>query len=361
MIDARVGWGSGIGRVVANTVPRVGRLLPDVRFTLRTMAADADRAERAVAGLPNIAVEPLDVAPFSLAEQRIVPGASRGYDLTWFTNYFVPLGFRAPFVANVHDMLHQERALFPASPVKRTLSHLAFRHVGQRALGVFYLSRFTQREFERRYGTPQRPVVVSCGIDHDGWALFPPDSPPPKQPRLLVVAAAKLHKNFAIAIDAFSRARIADRWRMTIITPNDKLRSSINLPGMAAAGDRIEFAQGLSNDALRALYGETAIVLVPSYYEGFGLPLAEGLQAGAQCIASTAAALVEVGQGARLTFIDPDDRDGWVKAIEDECARFDAGGVSADERSANSRHALQYCWDKVAQRVASTIGDVIAR
>lgn len=346
--------------MVANTVPRVAQILPEIQFTLRTTSSDSQRATAAMRSLPNITIETLDIAPFSLEEQFHIPRASTGHELTWFTNYCVPLGFRAPFVANVHDMLHQERTLFPAGAAKRTLSHLAFRHVGRRALGVFYLSRFTQREFERRYGVPRNPSVVSCGIDHDGWELFPPATPPVKHPRLLVVAAAKFHKNFRIAIDAFLRADIGEHWRMTIITPDDKLRSSIELSEMAAAGSRVDFAQGLSNDALRTLYGETAIVLIPSFYEGFGLPLAEGLQAGAQCIASTASALVEVGQGAQLTFVDPEDLGGWVKAIEDECARFDHGEVPDAERTANMQLAAGYSWDSVAGRTAEIIKRVIS-
>lgn len=358
LIDARLGWGSGIGRFVANTVPRVVDLMPHARFDIAVLSGDAPRAAAIAAARANLTVREIDAAPFSLAEQRVLPGVARDYDLTWFTNYFVPLLVRSRFVANVHDMIHQEPALFPANAVKRHLSHRAFGHVAARASGVFYLSRFTQRAFEGRYGRPQRPQVVSCGVDHDDWEVFDPDAPPPKKRQLLIVAAAKQHKNSAMAINAFKRARIEDGWTLKIITPNDKLRSSIDLSGAAGTADRVSFAQGLSNQALRTLYGETAIVLNPSCYEGFGLSLVEGLQAGAQCIASTAAALVEVGLGSDVTYVPPDDLEGWTFAIERECARFDAGDVLPTTVTANMRHALQYRWKSVAERTVEVLNDV---
>ena len=361
LIDARLGWGSGIGRFVANVVPRVAAKLPNTDMTLRVHHTDGARVREAVALHANLAVQESDVRPFTLSEQRVIPRASHSHDLTWFTNYFVPLGFGEPFIANVHDLLHQEPELFATNPLKRRLSHLAFRHVARNARGVFYLSRSTKRAFEQRYGAPRNPCVVGCGIDHDGWPLFDPMDPPVKVPRLLIVAAAKQHKNFRIALDAFARATIPSHWRLTIVTPDDKLRSSIDLGGLASVSAKIEFEQGLSNSALSELYAKTAVVLMPSRYEGFGLPLAEGLQAGAQCIASTASALVEVGQGARVTYVDPDDLEGWITAIEAECRRFDTGQVSDIERAANMHHALQYRWDDVAERTAFVINRVISR
>ena len=250
LIDARLGWGSGIGRFVANVVPRVAAKLPDVTMTLRVHQTDGPRVHEAVALHDNLTVQESDIRPFTLSEQRVIPRASRGYDLTWFTNYFVPLGFREPFVANVHDLLHQEPQLFATDPMKRMLSYLAFRHVARNARAAFYLSRFTRRSFEQRFGNPCNPCVVGCGIDHDGWRWFDPVKPPQKEPRLLIVAAAKQHKNFRIALDAFARATIPPHWRLTIVTPDDELRSSIDLGSLASVSAKIEFEQGLSNSAL---------------------------------------------------------------------------------------------------------------
>ena len=350
LIDARLPWGSGIGRYVANTVPRVADLMPDISFDLLVTPESLAAGQQLSITRANLTVSVFDVRPFSLHEQIAVPRRFAGYDLAWFTNYWVPLAFRQPFVAIVHDLLHLEPDLFPASAVKRRLSQATFRHVARRAAGIGFGSRFTQREFERRFGAKTDAVVTGYGIDHDGFSQPDLRTPPQKKTQLLVVAAAKSHKNFRIAIEAFNAAQVAPHWCLKIITPNDQLRSSIELGDLVAQQSRITFAQGLSDADLQAEYAETAIVLMPSLYEGFGLPLAEGLRAGAQCISSTAQSLVELGQGARISFVNGLDLPGWITAIEAECARFDAGQVSREESIANMHHAAGFKWDDVAER-----------
>lgn len=360
LVDARLGWGSGIGRYVANTVPLVGQRMPDVHFDILITGGDSVVAEALTQLAPNLRAVVSPLRAFSIAEQRRLPRMAQGYDLTWFTNYWVPLAFRSPFVVAVHDMIHLEPALFPASRVKRKLSQLTFRHVAAHAQGIGFGSRFTQREFERRFATAAQVSVTGYGIDHAGYALFDPEHIPEKKPHLLIVAAAKKHKNFRIAIEAFSKADVAAHWQLTIITPNDSLRSSIDLEAMSLTARNVVFKQGVSNAELRTIYGETAILLMPSLYEGFGLPLAEGLQAGAGCIASTAPSLVELGQGADVTFVNGNDLAGWVQAIETECARFDAGTVNPAAIAANMRHVMKFNWAGVADRTADMLTDALS-
>jgi glycosyltransferase involved in cell wall biosynthesis len=359
IVDARLPWGSGIGRYVSNCVPRVCNRMPAVSFKLIVCEADRGQAEDAVRGCSNAIVVVSNVEPFSLREQFAPPFRSSEKPVVWFTNYWVPLASRGRFLVVVHDMLHLEANLFPAGRMKRLLAWLTFRHVVRNARMLCFGSRFTQREFERQFGAPVRSAVTSYGIDHSGVTPFDPANPPAKRKQILVVAAAKRHKNFEIAIEAFNRAPISADWVLKIITPNDQLRSSIDLGGMVSSESRVSFAQGLTNDELRAVYADTSILLMPSRYEGFGLPLAEGLQAGAQCISSTAEALVELGQGARVTYVNPLDRDGWSQAIASECARFEAGLVSVEETRVNMEHAIKFSWDDVAARTSAAITELL--
>jgi len=357
LVDARLSWASGIGRYVANTVPLVAAAMPDTRFELLVTPSSAPRAEAASAGRPNMAVTAVDMEAFTLAEQWRMRAHAAGHDLTWFTNYWVPLSFRAPFVAAVHDMLHLEPALFPAGTVKRTLSRRTFAHVAQAAEAVLYGSRFTRREFERRFGAPRASAVTSYGIDHAGWQLFDPDHPPAKARRVLLVAAPKHHKNFRIALEAWTRATLAPGWSLTLVLPQQDLRSSIDVAALARGANRVDVRTALSNDDLRDAYAEAAVLLMPSFYEGFGLPLAEGLQAGALCVSSTAESLVELGQGAGVTWVNPRDLEGWVLGIERACAQVDAGTVDRDALARNMRHAAAFRWVDVARRTAAVLAE----
>lgn len=73
-------------------------------------------------------------------------------------------------------------------------------------------------------------------------------------------------------------------------------------------------ASALSTPALRALIEEAQAVLMPTFAEGFGLPVAEALAAEVPVIASDIDVFRQLGQpGVRL--VDPLDGPGWAKAI----------------------------------------------
>lgn len=359
LVDARLGWGSGIGRHIANTVPMVARMRPGIQFDAQVLPEDAARAAEAFAGVPNLAIKTVDIAPFSLGEQRRLPATAQGYDMTWFTNYWVPLAWSGRYIATVHDMLHLRSDLFPASPIKRALSRQTFAKIARSAAAVSFGSRFSQREFEADFGKVKHSRVHYYGIDHGDWPMFDPASPPPKQKRLLAVGASKMHKNFDTLLAAWRQARVGDAWTLTIISPDEKLRSSIDLQSMSAGTGKTQVRQGVSNEELRTLYAETAIMLTPSLYEGFGLPFMEAMQAGAFCITSTADSMVEIGEGAFAYFVNGRDVAGWVKAIENTCAMIDQGTFDlAAIQSHNMRHAMQFNWKSVAEVTAELIDEV---
>lgn len=361
LVDARLDWGSGIGRVVANTLPGVVRRLADARFDLLVAPDQAERARAALGAAANLRIVESDIRPFSVREQLELPRLASDYALTWFTNYWVPLRWRGRFVVTVHDMLHLEPRLFPSTRVRRIASARTFAKVRRDAAAVMFDSRFSEREFKRLIGAPTgRGTTIHLGGDHlDGPPLNWDWRGRPK--RLLAVAAAKSHKNFGMVLEAWQRASVPDHWRLTIVTPDDRLRSSVDLARMAMHGGQIDLLRGLSDADLQDLYRQSAILLLPSLYEGFGLPLLEGMRAGVFCISSTADSLVEIAEGAFIRFVPGRDLPGWTKAIEEGCKLFDRPDFDLEPiLRRNYERAGQYRWSDTADRVAAVMSDALA-
>src|SRR6266481_9868874 len=78
--------------------------------------------------------------------------------------------------------------------------------------------------------------------------------------------------------------------------------------------DHVIEAPGLSTPSLKRLIDNARAVLMPSFAEGYGLPVAEALTAGAPVLASDLPSLRAMN-GAEITWLDPLDGLGWLAAI----------------------------------------------
>ena len=81
----------------------------------------------------------------------------------------------------------------------------------------------------------------------------------------------------------------------------------------ALSGHVIE-ASDMSDRAMQAMLGGAQALLLPSFAEGFGMPVSEALAAGVPVICSDIAALREVG-GETPDYLDPLDGLGWLEAV----------------------------------------------
>lgn len=110
------------------------------------------------------------------------------------------------------------------------------------------------------------------------------------------------------------------------------------------------------HEDLAALYTGALAVVVPSFYEGFGLPLVEAFACGTPAIASRVSSLPEVGGDAAL-YVDPADPESIADAME----RYATSPKLRAAMGARARaRSGEFTWQRAARETLRVYSDALA-
>jgi glycosyltransferase involved in cell wall biosynthesis len=121
---------------------------------------------------------------------------------------------------------------------------------------------------------------------------------------------------------------------------------------LGVAPERLRITGRVETDELVRLYQRASLVVVPSLYEGFGLPATEAMACGAPVVASRAGALPEVMEtGGGGVLVAPGDPDALAKGIATLLEQPEARARLGAE--ARARVVAAYSWPRIAERTAA--------
>jgi glycosyltransferase involved in cell wall biosynthesis len=113
----------------------------------------------------------------------------------------------------------------------------------------------------------------------------------------------------------------------------------------------IKLLHGASDAELAELYRHAVCCLFPSYYEGWGLPVAEGLSHGKAVLASNTSSVPEIG-GELVTYLDPLNPREWAHAMGELMTNSEAHAA----REAAVREGYRpHLWSDTARQVAAVL------
>jgi glycosyltransferase involved in cell wall biosynthesis len=112
----------------------------------------------------------------------------------------------------------------------------------------------------------------------------------------------------------------------------------------------------VSDDELIWLYRNCYVNLYPSLFEGFGLPILEGMQFGAATLASNISSIPEVAGDAAI-LLDPNDAEVWVQAM---LALEKNESQRALLKQKSLEQAKKFNWKQSANTLLQTYQEVIA-
>ena len=214
-------------------------------------------------------------------------------------------------IATVHHPITQDRdlALAAASEkgqrwlINRWYSFLGMQKtVVQQLEHIITVSRQSQQDIVRAFDRPvERIHIIPNGVDAN---IFKPLENISRVPYRLITTASSDQplKGLSVLLRALAQVRVEFPALHLIVIGKLKENGetqqelqSLNLQ------DAVQFKSGISNAELVAEYAQASIAIVPSLYEGFGLPAAEAMACGVPLICSDGGALPEVvGDAAYL-------------------------------------------------------------
>ncbi|MDO8682420.1 MAG: glycosyltransferase family 1 protein [Armatimonadota bacterium] len=286
--------------------------------------------------------------------------ARDGVDVAHFLSNTAPILTRCPLVLTVHDVIPclPEASLQQRSTRRARLLDKYWREVipiaASRASRVVTVSESSSIDIQRVLGIPAEQIrVLHNGIDPSFRPLEAAETNAVLQRYNLLgrryvlgFLSKEARKNSVGLINSYRivAAGMPDINLVLVCNSRDAL-STVSEDTLRDT--RISVLNGVSRNDLVALYNGAAVLVFPSFAEGFGFPIVEAMACGTPVVCSNAGSLPEVA-GEAAIFVNPQDTRGFAEAI---VAVLASEVLSHRLRVHGLRQASRFSWDETARRL----------
>lgn len=253
---------------------------------------------------------------------------------------FIPKDIRT--VVTVHDLIPlRDAGGLSTAEIARFRDRVSRL---EKADAIIAVSEYTRNEtIDLLAVDPARVHVVPNGVDVP--TTFPEPRTPDESFRIGSVGSTLPRKNLAIFPPAIRAFRATATRSPRIIRAGSHMDTSLRSELISAAGDHGLDELGRVSDAqLEDFFASLDVLVVPSHFEGFGLPVLEAMARGIPVISARTSSLPEVGGDAALYF-DPNDPEELAQRLHQAADPATAAAL----RNAGIARAAQFSWRKTLE------------
>lgn len=376
-IDARM-YGArqtGIGNYIKNLINNLAILDKKNEYVIFLLDDEFDSF-----ALPGANFKKIKVSSYwySWKEQIVLPWqfTKEGLDLIHFPHFNSPILYRGTSIITIHDITP---LFFPGhkmgSLVRRAGFQAVFRHSVKHATKIIAVSESTKRDICQYFDLKADKIrVVYEGVDLDNFSA---DEKSQNSAVKLQIQRLKEkykitkkfifytgvwrnHKNLVGLIKAFNVVLNKYRLDYDLVLGGEEnpyypeirqtwedlnLENKIIRPGF------------IKNEDLPFFYKAASLVVVPSFYEGFGLVGLEAMASGTPVAVSNCTAMPEI-LGSAAAYFDPNDFEDMAKTLNDVLTREEFRKRLV---VAGFEQIKKYKWKKMAEETLESYKEILKR
>lgn len=317
----------GIDGYEANTTQRVG--IGQYAYQLLSQLYKSDNENNYTIFLPS---SPLSDLPVENSQWRYVEGNLGSFwtisqlpflirknpvDIFFSPTHYTPWFTPFPRFISVMDLsyLHYPEMFRVKDLIQ--LKYMGGLSIAQ-AKKIFTISEFSKHEIIKEYKRKDEDVIVTYPGFNVKLPMHTSRKYVPNTPYILFVGTIQPRKNIERLIKAFDELK--QDIDLLIVGKRGWLYEPIITAAKASKrAKNIKFLDFVTDVELTALYQNAVCLVLPSLYEGFGIPVAEAMQVGCPVVVSNTTSLPEVAGEAGI-YVDPlnigDIAEGLSKAIQ---------------------------------------------
>jgi alpha-1,3-rhamnosyl/mannosyltransferase len=277
-------------------------------------------------------------------------------DVYHYPHFDLPLGAKgAALVVTIHDVYPLTDPGY-CSRMKRAYFRRLSRRSGRRAARIIAVSEYTKSEIVKHLKTPEEKIIVvpqSQGPEYhpiEDQQYLEEIREKYYLPRWFIFYTGnhKRHKNLSRLLEAYARLPEWLREDFALVLTGRvgaEARELLTLAEKLQIEKQVQFTGWVEAEDLPGLYNLAGLVVLPSFYEGFGYASLEAMACGCPVAGAGAGAIPEVvGQAGRL--FDPSNVEEMAEVLR---AGLEEDVDNPEVRQKVLQQAAQFSAQKTAQ------------
>ena len=363
-IDARKYFDFGIGTYIQQLIANIRKMRTSNSYRLLVSPDEAAR----IIPPPGWNMETVPYGKYSIGELLFLGRRlkwPRGGTVFHSPHYTLPVGLQDRSVVTIHDIIHLKLPQYFSLP-QRAYARAMISHAVKDARFVLTVSECTRQDVLRSFRVGEDKVLsVPLGVSDRFRVLSTKETDRFKaskgltHPYLLFVGNAKPHKGIPTLILAFQQLAPLFRDLDLVIaggyaSENPYVRSILQGSGLTG---RVRELGHCTEDELVGAYNGAEVLVMPSLYEGFGLPVLEAMACGTCVVASDAGSLPEIAGDAAL-IVRAGDADVLADALKSVLLDSGLRRTLIQRGTTRTKH---FSWKETAKKTLEVYEMVAAR